>query len=421
MEDIPHQTDQVAEPQTTPPVRPSTESYPSGPKAFPTQFARVFFAVLTLIILYFSYLIVKPYLIEIFLALVLFYTTKPIYLALNRLLRGWRAISSALTCVILTILIIIPLLTLAGIVAAQALELYSTVSQGLQSGYFWQQIGERFVFLEEYVEHLQLPVQIQRSQLEQLIQTALTKASSFIYTNAIGLVKGFTSFFFSLIIILLVTFFLFLDGDAFIEAVKKLSPLDAAHNEEILGDVEATIKATLRGTVIVAFIQGIFGGLGFFLFGVPQAAFWGTIMIPASVVPVVGAALIWVPAALYLFFMGHHLNALLLTLWCIIIVGSIDNLVKPFLMRGARPVPTVFVLFSIMGGINYFGMVGFILGPLILSFMMSLLSIYQKTILISPVPVTGPPAPATPVSPEEEAEKVPPRPEESKEQAPAPD
>ncbi|MBW1917492.1 MAG: AI-2E family transporter [Deltaproteobacteria bacterium] len=381
---------------------------PSGPslRAFPTQFARIFFGALTLLILYFSYLIVKPYLIEIFLALVLFFTTKPIYLALNRLFRGWRMLSSAITCLLLTILIILPLLTLTGIVAGQALELYSTVSKGLQSGYLWQQLSDKLAFLEEYVEHLNLPIHPDQIKPEELVRAALAKASGFIYTNTVGLVKGFTSFFFSLTIIIFVTFFLFLDGDVFIEEIKKLSPLDAAHNEEIFGDIEATIKATLKGTVIVAFIQGFLGGFGFWLFGVPQSAFWGTIMVPASVIPVVGTALIWVPASLYLFFLGHHSSAIGLTLWSAIVIGSVDNLVRPYFSKGARPIPTVLILFSIMGGISYFGIVGFILGPLILSFLLSLLSIYQITILKVPRQLTEPPPPAPEDSSPSEASKA---------------
>jgi len=394
----------------SPTAAPTPELTPSGPGPFPTQFARIFFGALTLLILYYSYLIVKPYLIEIFLSLVLFFTTKPIYLGINRLFRGWRVLSSAFTCLLLTILIILPLLTLTGIVAGQALELYSTVSKGLQSGYLWQQISDKLDFFKAYLEHLNLPIHLEQVKVEELVQTALAKASSFIYTNSVGLVKGFTSFFFSLTIIIFVTFFLFLDGDVFIEEIKKLSPLDAAHNEEIFGDVEATIKATLKGTVIVAFMQGFLGGVGFWLFGVPQAAFWGTIIVPASVIPVVGAALIWIPAALYLFLLGHHGLALGLTLWSVIIIGSVDNLVKPYFFRGTRPTPTILVLFSIMGGIGYFGAVGFILGPLILSFLLSLLRIYQMTFLKPPRPASAPPAPQAQKNPSDagSAEKPPP-------------
>ena len=124
-------------------------------------------------------------------------------------------------------------------------------------------------------------------------------------------------------------------------------------------------------------------------------------MVPASVLPVVGAAIIWVPAVIYLFLHGAVAKALGLLFFCVLVIGGVDNLVKPMLMRGARATPTIFVLLSILGGISYFGMIGFILGPLILSFLLSLLHIYQKTFLTpsalglaqlenkKPTPLTG--------------------------------
>ena len=214
----------------------------------------------------------------------------------------------------------------------------------------------------------------------------MTKASAFIYTNAIGLIKGFTYFFFDLLLVLFIAFFMFLQGDDFIEAIKELSPLDQAHNEEILRETEVTIKATLWGTVIVAFVQGFLGGLGFLIFGLSQPAFWGTVMIPAAVIPVVGSAIIWGPAAVYLIFTGHLGPGIGLIIWGGVVVSVIDNVLKPILMKGSGSTPSIFILFSILGGLTYFGMIGFILGPLILSFLLSLLRIYQKTILAQPAP-----------------------------------
>lgn len=386
--------------QTPPPAAPpQPEPAPvTAGEDFPTRFARIFFGVFTLIILYFSYLIIKPYLVEIFLALVLFFQTKPLYNLVLRLCR-WRALAAALTCVLLALIIILPIVMLTSIIASQALDLYNLISSGLQSGALWQFLTRELAFIEKYLQDLGLPLNPENLQLEQLIRQTLITASQFVYNNAISLVRGFTSFFLSLLLVLFVTFFCFLEGDRFIAEVKKLSPLDPRHNDEILGDVEATIRATIRGTVLVAIIQGILGGIGFAIFGVPRAAFWGTITILASVLPVVGPAVIWLPAALYLFFQGHKMLALGMLFWGAVVIGAIDNILKPILMRGGRQTPSIFTLFAIMGGLSYFGMVGFILGPLILSFLLSVLAIYQKTILrpeiaaVEPTPEEGAPPP----------------------------
>jgi len=359
---------------------------PEDKAELPTHFARLFLGALTLLVLYYSYEITKPYLIDFFMAFVLFFTFKPIYRGLSRLLFGRQALASGLTCLLLALLILIPLFTLASLVASQALELYSSVNQGLQSGHLWQWVSGKVTRFQDYLTHLNLPLPPEQIKLEQIVQTVLARASQFIYTNAVGLIKGFTTFFFDLLLVLFIAFFMFLQGDDFIEEVKKLSPLEESHNREILHEMEATIKATLRGTVVVAFVQGIMGGVGFFVFGVPQAAFWGTVMVPAAVIPMVGSAVIWLPAAVYLIFIGHLGAGIGLIIWGGVLVSAIDNVLKPLLMKGSRSTPSIFILFSILGGITYFGMIGFILGPLILSFLLSLLRIYQKTILARPAP-----------------------------------
>ena len=366
----------------TPEVPPGPEPPCPPPGAgFPTQFARLFFGVLTVLVLYYAYEIIKPYLVELFLALVIFFTAKPLYEGISRLLFGRRSLASALTCLILALVIIIPLITLVGIVAKQALEFSTLLSEGLQSGSLGQWLNTKVDLIQGYLVRLNLPLPPEQIKFEGLVRTILTNASKFIYSNAVGVLSGFTSFFLSLSLVLFVTFFLFIQGDAFIAEVKKLSPLPAADNEMIIAEMEATIKATLWSTVVVAFIQGSLGGVGFLLFGVPQAAFWGTVMIPASVIPVVGAAIIWLPAVGYLFLQGATAKGVALLIFCTLVIGSVDNLLKPMLMRGSRSTPTVLVLLAILGGISYFGMIGFILGPFVLSLLLSLLGIYEKAIL----------------------------------------
>lgn len=354
---------------------------PEPPVGFPTNFARLFFGAITLLVLFYTYEIIKPFLIDILLALVLFFTARPLHQLLTRLLFGLRTLASLIACLVLGLIVILPLFTLVSIISRQAWDFSQRVGMTLKTDALWKWVNAKVMAVQNYLAHLNLPLPPEQVKLEDVVQTILSKASGFVATNAYSLLSGFTGFLMDFLLVLFITFFMFIQGDDFIAELKNLSPLDNAHNDMIFGEMEATIKATLWGTVVVAFIQGILGGVGFFLFGVPQAAFWGTVMVPASVVPVVGAALIWVPGVLYLFFQGATSKAVGLLLFCGLLIGSIDNLVKPLLMRGARRTPAVFVLFSILGGIAYFGMIGFILGPLILSFLLSLLAIYRKTIL----------------------------------------
>lgn len=369
-----------------------SQSFREDGDAIRAHLARLFLGVITLIVLYYSYIIIKPYLIDIFLAFVLFITAKPMYRGLTKVFFGKRIIASAATCLILALFILIPLLTMAGIIANQALEFSEIIKEGFKSDQLWQWVDIKANWIKTYFQTLRLPLPPEQIKLENMVQTILSQASQFIYTNTIELVKGFTYLLMDITIILFVAFFMFLQGDAFIQEVKKLSPLDAAHNEEILGEMESVIKATMWSTVVVAVIEGILGGLGFYVAGIPQAAFWGTVMIPASVIPVVGASLIWIPGVVYLFVKGLIFKAIAMTIYFVIVVGSVDNVLRPVLTRGSRYIPTVFMFFAIIGGISYFGIVGFILGPLILSFLLSLLHIYRRTIL-SPVPAPLAPEP----------------------------
>ena len=150
---------ETAPPPPCAPCPPGSEEKP----AFPTHFARLFFGAVTLLVLYYSYLVIKPYLLDIFMALVLFFTARPLYLALSRLLWGRKALASALTCLILALIILIPLFTLMSIIANQALEFSSQVTKGMQGGELWQWVAAKTDVFKGYLTHLNLPCRRARS------------------------------------------------------------------------------------------------------------------------------------------------------------------------------------------------------------------------------------------------------------------
>ncbi len=136
--------------------------------------------------------------------------------------------------------------------------------------------------------------------LEEKLGNLLKTLSEFIYTEMAALAKGVVGIVFDLVIVLFICFFLLIDGEKFLKEIKLLSPLEVSHHERIVHQLEKTLKATLKGSIIVALAQGLLGGLGFWIFDIPMAAFWGVCMVFSSVIPLVGTALIWIPAALYL-------------------------------------------------------------------------------------------------------------------------
>ena len=151
----------------------------------------------------------------------------PFTWASDRLLRQRKALASALTCLILLLVILIPLFSLMSIIASQALEFSSQVTRGMQGGQLWVWVAAKIDALKAYLTHLNLPLPPGEIKLEQIVRTVVSSASAFIYTNAIGLIKGFTYFFLDLLLVLFIAFFMFLQGDAFIAELIKLSPLEA--------------------------------------------------------------------------------------------------------------------------------------------------------------------------------------------------
>jgi len=138
-------------------------------------------------------------------------------------------------------------------------------------------------------------------------------------------------------------------------------------------------RATIKGTLLIGIIQGTLAGIGFWVAGIDGAAFWGTVMAVLSVVPGIGAALVWVPAVIYLFIVGHSLAATLLLAWCAAGVGTIDNMLRPKLVGKDAKMPDLLILLGTLGGLFFFGPIGFIIGPLVCGLFLTVWDIYGAT------------------------------------------
>jgi len=177
--------------------------------------------------------------------------------------------------------------------------------------------------------------------------------------------------------LMLFAFFFFVrDGDEIVASILHLVPLSTSHEDQIIQKIKSVAKSALLGTLVTALAQGIAGGIAFWIAGLP-GLFWGMAMAFASLIPMVGTALIWVPAAAYLFLSGHWGYGLFMVVWCVVVVGMIDNIVRPLFMQGSADMSTLLIFFAILGGINYFGLIGILYGPLIFGIAMVLLYIYK--------------------------------------------
>ncbi len=178
-------------------------------------------------------------------------------------------------------------------------------------------------------------------------------------------------------IMLISLFFFFKDGPQFEKALIKISPLGDTYDQEILGRLKRAVNSVIRGSLTIALIQGVLTGLGLWIFGVPNPALWGSLAAFAALVPSIGTSLVLAPSILFLFITEQFFPALGLTIWSMLIVGLIDNLLNPYLVGRGVNIHPLFVLLSVIGGLSVFGPVGFIVGPLTISLLYALLDIYK--------------------------------------------
>ena len=347
---------------------------------FTTPAARYFFAAFAVFVLAVFLLLMKPFLTYIFLAFVLFVLFSPVCDFLARLLRGRTTISSIITCLLIILIIFLPFLVFTGVLATSAYNFYQHLDASFKNGTVQQLLNFKDNPLVLKIIKIIPSVANYDFNAGDIIGKYLGTVSQFIYANAKSIVTGVSSIIGGFIFIMFITFYLFIDGRAFLEEIKQLSPLDRRYNQEIIDELFKTIKLTFKGSLVIALVQGVLGSTGFLLCGIDSWALWGAVMVLASLIPVVGTALIWGPAAIIQALTGHLGAAGFIVAWGIGVIGMADNLLRPQLLKGDTNIHPLLIFFSVMGGLSYFGFLGIILGPLILSLLVYILAMYRKFI-----------------------------------------
>jgi len=168
------------------------------------------------------------------------------------------------------------------------------------------------------------------------------------------------------------------NGEKWEKGVINIFPLSNSNVNEIITNLKSSINRIFKGSFIIAIAQGFLAWVGFMFFGVPNAIIWAIVGAISSFIPTIGTSIVTIPAILFLFFTGMHLQALGLLLWSLLIVGTIDNILAPYIISKDTEIPSLFILFAILGGVALLGPLGILIGPLVLSLLYSLVSIYKK-------------------------------------------
>lgn len=333
---------------------------------------RSFLLILVVFISLVFMTMIQSFLMAILLAGIFSALFHPLYRRITRVLGGRKAMASAATLILVILLILLPLAGLLGVVTAQAIKVGQSVTPWVQ-----EQLATPAAF-SEWLKHLPF-YEYAEPYRETIFQKAgelVGTVSHFLINSLQAATMGTVNFIFTLFILLYAMFFFLMDGNKLLEKILFYMPLGDADEKRMLNRFTSVARATIKGTAIIGVVQGGLAGLALFVVGIPSAVFWSTLMAVLSIIPGIGTALVWGPAAVILAAQGQYGKAVGLVLFCGIVVGGIDNLLRPKLVGKDTEMHDLMILFSTLGGIAMFGIIGFIIGPIVAALFVTIWEIY---------------------------------------------
>jgi predicted PurR-regulated permease PerM len=299
----------------------------------------------------------------------------PVQARLRRLLFGRRYPAAVLMTVAVVLLILAPL-TVVGIIAVrQAIDTVGWVRGALDRGGVHELIRPLPDHLERWLQGV---VERMPRQLKALPPPV--EAGRWAALQLQSVVATVSAFAFDLGIMLVALFFLLADGGRLVDWIKRVSPLGPARTQELLGEFKLVSRSVIGANFITGLLQASVATLGYWLSHIPQPLFFGLLTLLTSFIPSVGTAIVSMPLAALLLLLGHPLAALFLAAWSVLFVGTVDNLVRPLLIRGDLDVHGAIVFFSILGGIATMGLAGLVVGPLSLALFLTMLRFYRRDV-----------------------------------------
>ncbi|AYD04137.1 AI-2E family transporter [Neorhizobium sp. NCHU2750] len=335
-----------------------------------------FYILLVLVTLAFIAVLI-PFYSAVFWAVVFAIIFFPLYSRLERGLGGRRNIAAAITVLICLCLVILPGLAILSSLIQEGTSLYKRIASGeINVGNMVNQVVAAMpAFVQERISSFETEG---FSELRERLSSSLMQGGSFFAGRALTFGQSTLEFFVAFGLMLYLLFFLFRDGRSLAATIRNAAPLSDEHTSQFMAKFASVVRATVRGNIIIAIVQGAIGGVTFWFLGVQPALLWGVLMVILSLVPAVGAALVWVPTAIYLAVTGEIIKAAVIVAVGVFVIGLIDNLLRPPLVGKETKLPDYVVLISTVGGIALVGVNGFVIGPLIAALFISAWSLFAK-------------------------------------------
>ena len=350
----------------------------------------IFFGLLAAALLYMAVLVVKPFVTAIILALVIVTLTYPIFRRLRTRFKERPGRAAAVMLLGITFLLVVPALILSMLLVQQA----TNVAERMQSVDARQMLARIDLTSRlQWVRRIAPNFNPATLSPERLILPALQQIPGWVARHGGAVLGGLAGAVLGFFLVLLAAWYFYVEGEALVQQLAELSPLPDRYDHEFTTKFKDVVEATFRGQLFTALAQGVATGIGLAIAQVPGAVFWGAVASILGLLPMVGAAVIWVPAAIYLYIsasMGFHpyWHAVFMTIWGVAVVSTIDNVVRPWAMRGKAQLPAIPLLFSVLGGMQAFGVIGLVLGPLVFSLLITIVDIYRRAFRTAPIVAT---------------------------------
>lgn len=315
-----------------------------------------------------SFLIFLPYLNILILALVLAIVFNPLYDKILSVVIKKEWLAAILTILVVIFIVLIPLVIISFLMWKEAAQFYTDLTDGTREANIINTvsaaIGAKFKVISPGVSLN--------------IEQAIKQTVGWIFGQIGAIFSSVAQFIFGFLLTIMTLFYFLKDGRKIIRAAIRLSPLKDEYDTILIEKFRKSVHTVVAGTLTVAIIQGLLVSIGFYLFGIPNGMLWGSAAAIASLIPFVGTTIVLIPAIAYLFLIGNTISALGLFIWGSVAVGLIDNFLSPKLIGRNIGIHPLLILFSILGGLVFFGPIGLLIGPLVLSLLFALLEIYQS-------------------------------------------
>lgn len=327
--------------------------------------SRFFYGLLAVLAII-AFLILKKYLSYLLASLVLAFLAYPLYRRVHKLVKK-DYLASFIVLVILVLFAIVPAFFIARTTFVQASTALSDLST---SGLDRIDTGP----LEDKIRAMTG----QDIDIKSRLRDSLSRLNQAFSTGLIKLVVAVADFMMGLFIMMFTIFYLFKDGESFVREIKRLVPLQDEETDHLFQEAKRVAWGVLAGSILTSIVQGMVGSIGFIMFGVPNAFFWGFVMIILAIIPIIGPFVIYVPTGLYYLLSGDYLMGLGILVFGLVVVAWVDNLIRPYLISRRSRVHPVIILLGLIGGLSLFGAAGLFIGPVLLALFVAMIRFWRE-------------------------------------------